>query len=151
MARLPPQALAHVLLVPHVVRRQRVDAARVGYQVARGDLCPRPNPYAVRLRDAAVTREAPRRGLAVGPDALLERARQLRLVRLLDEVVALVVEGGIEEEPIVLDLEVAVLLADTSLAECEQLLALGKRAHGHGPFFESDWHSEGFACAGLNA
>jgi hypothetical protein len=80
---------------------------------------------------------------AIGPDAFLERAWQLGLVRLLDEVVALVVERGVEEEPVVLDLEVAVLLADSALAEREQLLALGKRPHRDGPFFESDWHSEG--------
>jgi hypothetical protein len=63
-------------------------------------------------------------------------------VRLLDEVVALVVEGGVEEEAVVLDLEVAVVLADTALSEGQQLLALGQRAHGHGPFFESNWHLE---------
>ena len=33
-----------------------------------------------------------------------------------------------------------VLLADPALAEGEQLLALGERAHGDGPFFERDWH-----------
>jgi hypothetical protein len=44
---------------------------------------------------------------------------------------------------------VAVLLADAALAEREQLLTLGERAHGHGPFFESDWHSEGTRSRGL--
>jgi hypothetical protein len=61
-------------------------------------------------------------------------------MRLADEIVALVVEGGVEEEPLVLYLEVLVLLANPSLAEGEELLALGESAHGDGPFLESDWH-----------
>ena len=52
----------------------------------------------------------------------------------------LVVEGGIEEEAVVLDLEMAVLLTDAALAQGEQLLALGQCAHGHSPFLESDRH-----------
>ena len=52
----------------------------------------------------------------------------------------LVVERGVEEEPVVLDLEVAVLLADPALAEGDELLALGECAQGHSPFFEGDWH-----------
>ncbi len=80
------------------------------------------------------------RRLLVGPDALLERAPQLGVVGLADEVVALVVEGRVEEEALVLELEVLVLLADAALAEGDQLLALGERAHRDGPFFESDRH-----------
>ena len=79
-------------------------------------------------------------GSPVGPDALLERAAQLGVVRLADEVVALVVEGGVEEEAVVLELEMPVLLADPALAEGQQLLTLGERAHRYGPFFECDWH-----------
>jgi hypothetical protein len=40
----------------------------------------------------------------------------------------------------VLDLEVLVLLTDSSLSEGEELLALGERTHGHGPFLDSNWH-----------
>ena len=65
---------------------------------------------------------------------------QLGLVRLADEVVALVVERGVEEEAVVLELEVLVLLADAALAQREELLALGESAHGDGPFLESNWH-----------
>ena len=66
------------------------------------------------------------------------------MVRLAHQVVALVVEGRVEEEAIVLDLEVAVLLTDAPLAEREELFAFGEGAHGDGPFFESDRHrSEG--------
>ena len=79
-------------------------------------------------------------GSSVGPDALLERARELGQVRLADEVVPLVVEGRIEEEAVVLDLEMLVLLTDSALAEGEELLALGERAHGYSPFLESNWH-----------
>jgi hypothetical protein len=137
---LPAQPLARVVRAPDVVGRQRVDAARVGDQVARRDLRPRPDPHAVGLRDAAILRQRPGRRLAVGPDALLERARQLGAVRVTDEVVALVVEGGVEEEAVVLDLEVPVLLADAALAQGEELLALRESAHGDGPFFEGDRH-----------
>ena len=55
-------------------------------------------------------------GLLVGPDALLESSSKLRMVRLADEVVALVVERRIEEELLVLELEVLVLLADSALS-----------------------------------
>jgi len=61
-------------------------------------------------------------------------------VRLPDEVVLLVVERGVEEEAVVLDLEMLVLLADSALAEREKLLALGESADRHSPFLESHWH-----------
>ena len=105
-----------------------------------GDLGPGADPDPVGLRDAAVLEQRPRRRLLVGPDALLERAAQLGVVRLADQVVALVVEGRVEEELLVLELEVLVLLADAALAQGDELLALGERAHGYGPFFESNWH-----------
>jgi hypothetical protein len=56
------------------------------------------------------------------------------MMGLADEVVPLVVEGGVEEEALVIELEVLVLLTDAPLAEGQQLLALGKRADRHGPF-----------------
>jgi hypothetical protein len=43
---------------------------------------------------------------------------------LADEVVSLMVERGVEEELVVLELEVLVLLADAPLAEGDQLFAL---------------------------
>ena len=55
------------------------------------------------------------RRLAVAPHALLERAAQLRLVGLAHEVVALVVEGGVQEEALVLEPEVLFRLADPPL------------------------------------
>ena len=82
------------------------------------------------------------RRLAVGPDALLERAAQLGLVRLADEVVALVVERRVEEEAVVLELEVLVRLADATLAQGDELLTLGERADGDRPLLECDWHRE---------
>ena len=94
-----------------------------------GDLGPGADPDPVGLRDAAVLEQRPRRRLLVGPDALLERAAQLGVVRLADEVVALVVEGRVEEELLVLELEVLVLLADPALAQRDELLTLG-RARG---------------------
>jgi hypothetical protein len=63
-------------------------------------------------------------------------------VRLAHEVGALMVERGVEEEPLVLDVEVLVRLADAALSERDQLLTFGKRANRYRPFFESDWHRE---------
>src|SRR5687768_12243192 len=154
VAALPGEPLLRVVGGPDVVGRERVDGARVGDQVARGHLGPGAYAHAVGLRDAAVLYERPGGGLVLGPDALLERAAQLRHVGVTDAVVALVVERGIEEEAVVLDLEMLVLLADSPLAEGEELLALGERAHGYGPFLECDWHRRGkpprsapsFAC-----
>ncbi len=62
------------------------------------------------------------------------------MVRFPDQVVPLVVEGGVEEEALVLELEVLVLLANSTLAEREQLLTLGESADRYSPFLESDWH-----------
>ena len=81
--------------------------------------------------------------LALRPDSLFKGTPQLGLVRLPDEVVALVIERRVQEEAVVLEREVLVGLADAALAERHQLLALGKRAHGDGPFLECDWHREG--------
>ena len=129
--------------------RQRVDDARVGHLVVLVDLCPGPDPDTVGLLDAAVLDQRLGRRLAVGPHALLERPAQLGVVGLAHQVVALVVEGGVEEEPVVLELEVLVLLADAALAEGQQLLALGERPHGYGPFFERDWHTSLGLAAGF--
>ena len=62
------------------------------------------------------------------------------MMRLAHQIVALVVERGVEEEAVVLDLEMLVLLADSALAEREELLALGESADRHSPFLESHWH-----------
>ena len=91
----------------------------------------------------AVLEQRPRGRLAVGPDALLEGAAELGHVRVPDDLVALVVERGVEEEAVVLDLEMLVLFANAALAQGEQLLALGERTHGNSPFFQSDWHKKG--------
>src|SRR5262249_35245671 len=119
------------------------DRTRIGDRPVVGDLGPGTNPHPVGLRYVAVARERVRRRLALRPDALLECTRHLRLVRLADEVAALVVEGRVEEEPLVLESEVLLVFADAALAQRYKLLAFGERAHGHGPFFESNRHSSG--------
>jgi hypothetical protein len=53
------------------------------------------------------------------------------------------VEGRIQEEAVVLKREVLVGLADSALAERDELLAFGKRAHGDGPLLKCDRHREG--------
>ena len=105
-----------------------------------GHLGPGADPHAVGLRDAAVADQRVRRRLAVGPHALLEGAPQLGAMGLADEVSALVVKGRIQEEPVVLESEVLVGLADTAFAERHELLALGESAHGDGPFLKCDRH-----------
>ena len=105
-----------------------------------GDLGPGADPHPVGLVDPAVLGQRVGRRLALGPDALLEGATELGLVRLAHQVTALVVERRVEEEAIVLDLEVLVGFTDTALAQGDQLLALGERAHSDSPFLESDWH-----------
>jgi hypothetical protein len=42
----------------------------------------------------------------------------------------------------VLELEVLVLLADTALAQRDELLALGQRAHRDGPLFKGNRHGK---------
>ena len=134
MAPLPVQPLLGVVGGPDVVRRQRVDGPRIGDQVAGRNLGPGTDPDAVGLGDAAVLDERLGRRLVLRPDALLERAAELGHVSVTNAVVALVVEGRIEEEAVVLDLEVLVLLPDAALAQGEQLLTLGESAHGYCPF-----------------
>jgi hypothetical protein len=80
------------------------------------------------------------RRLTVGPDALLERAAQLGAVGLAHEVAALMIEGRVEEEALVLDIEVLVRLADATLAERDKLLAFGERTDRYRPFFECNRH-----------
>jgi hypothetical protein len=143
VAALPLQALLAVVGGPDVVRRERVDRARIGHRPVRGDLGPRPDADAIGLRDAAVARERLGRRLGVGPHALLERAPQLGLVGGAHHVVALMLEGRVQEEAIVLDLEVLALFADPTLAQGDELLALGERADGDRPFLESNWHKKG--------
>jgi hypothetical protein len=124
MAPLPFEPLLGVVGRPDVVGRKGVDGARIRDQVARRDLGPGPDADPVRLRDAAVLQQGAGGRIAVRPDTLLERAPELGQVRVAHEVVALMVEGGVEEELIVLDLEVLALLADPALAQREQLLTL---------------------------
>ena len=50
------------------------------------------------------------------------------------------VEGGVQEEAVVVEREVLARLTDPALAERHQLLALGERAYGYSPFLEGDWH-----------
>src|SRR5215208_5926247 len=116
VAALPGEPLLRVVGGPHVVGRQRVDGSRIRDQVARRDLRPGANPDPLRLRDPAVLEERLGGRLVLGPDALLEGARELGNVRGANEVVPLVVERGVEEEPVVLDLEVLVLLTDPAFA-----------------------------------
>src|SRR5947209_2872630 len=122
MAPLPAQPLGRVVAGPDVVRAQRLDAARVRDQIARRDLGPGADANPVGLRYLAVAVQQVRRRLAVRPDALLERAFELGVVRLAHEPTRLVVERRVEEEAVVLDLEVAVLLADAALAQGDELL-----------------------------
>src|SRR3954453_17846904 len=147
MTPLPCEALRGVVARPDVVRRQRVDTARIRDQVARCDFGPCADAHAVRLRQRPVATEEVRGRLAVCPHALLERALELRVVGLADEAVGLVVECRVEEEPVVLDLEVAVFLANSALTESQQLLAFGESAHSHGPFFECNRHMRGCGSA----
>jgi hypothetical protein len=60
--------------------------------------------------------------LAVAPDTLLERATQLGLVGLADEIAGLVVEGGVEEEALVCEPEWLLTLGEEALAKCKELL-----------------------------
>jgi hypothetical protein len=66
-------------------------------------------------------------GLTFAPDALFERPAQLRLVRCANQVGALVVEGGVEEEALVFDDKVLVRLTEAPLPKRDELLALGER------------------------
>src|SRR4029079_11488376 len=50
------------------------------------------------------------------------------------------VEGGVQEEAVVIEREVLARLTDAALAERHELLALGERAHRDCPFLEGDWH-----------
>ena len=104
------------------------------------DFGPGAQPDTVGLGDATVLDQGLRRRLLVGPDALLEGATQLGVMRFPDQVVPLVVESRIEEEALVLELEVLVLLAYSALTQGEQLLTLGEGADRYGPFLESDRH-----------
>src|SRR5829696_5094059 len=141
MPALPGEPLLGVVGRPHVERRQRLDGAAVGDRPRAGDLGPGADAHALGLGDAAVDGQRVCGRLAVGPDALLEGTAQLRLVGLADEPAALVVEGRIQEEAVVLELEVLLRLADAALAERDELLALREGAHSDSPFLESDRHS----------
>ena len=61
--------------------------------------------------------------LAVAPDALLERAAQLRLMGLAHEIAGLVIEGRVQKEPFVSEPKRLARFTDTALAESYELLA----------------------------
>ncbi len=103
---------------------------------------PRPDAHTLGLLDAAFDAERVHRRLAVVPHAFLQGPAQLRLVGLAHEVVALVVERGVQKEAVVVELEVLFGLAYTALAQGDQLLAFGEGADGDRPFLESNWHLE---------
>ena len=106
-----------------------------------GDLGPGADADALGLRDAAVAGQRVHGRLAVRPHALLEGAAKLGLMRGADHVVALVLERGIEEEAVVIELEVLGGVTEAgALAQGDELLALGERTDGDRPFLESDWH-----------
>ena len=113
-----------------------------------GDLGPGADADAIGLRDAAVARQRVQRRVAVRPHALLERAAQFGRMRVADDVVALVVECGIQEEAVVFELEVLVLFADPALTKGQELLAFCERTNGDGPFLQGNWH-RGFRTAGV--
>ena len=117
--------------------REAVDDSRVVDLVVLVHLGPRADPDAVGLRDAAVLDECFWRRFPVAPDSFLERASQLGVMRLADEVVALVIEGGVEKEPVVLELEVLAVLSDAALSKSDELLSLGQRSNRHSPLFET--------------
>jgi hypothetical protein len=104
-----------------------------------GDFGPGADANPVGLLDATGC-EGVQRRLAVAPDALLERAAQLGLVRFAHELARLVIEGGVEEETLVGEPEGLTGLADAALAQGYELLAFGESADGDRPFFESNWH-----------
>jgi hypothetical protein len=64
-------------------------------------------------------------------------------VGLTHQIVALVIERRVQEEPVVLEGEVLARLTDAALAQGEQLLTFREGAHGNGPFLESDRHKPG--------
>ncbi len=105
-----------------------------------GDLGPGADADTLGLRDAAVARQRMHGRLAIGPDALLEGATHLGHVGFTHEVVLLMVERRVEEETVVVELEVLFRLANTTLTQGEELLALGERADGDRPFLERDRH-----------
>jgi hypothetical protein len=127
-------------VAPDVKRREAVHDPRLGRLEVVGHLGPGADTHPVGLRDPAVLEQRPRRWLLVGPHPLLQGAPELGVVGLAHEVVALVIEGGIEEEPIMLDLEVLVLLPNAPLAEGHELLPLGKGTHRDSPLFEGNRH-----------
>ena len=106
MGPLPGEALLGVVRGPDVEGRERLDHAVILGREVVGDLGPAADPHPVGLGDAAVLEQRPRGRLLVGPDALLEGAAKLRMVGLANQVVPLVVEGRVEEELVVLELEV---------------------------------------------
>ena len=81
------------------------------------DFRPGADAHAVGLLHGRARDERVQRRLAVAPDALLERAAQLGLVGLAHQIARLVVEGGVQEEALVGELERLVGPRESALAE----------------------------------
>ena len=81
------------------------------------------------------------RRLAVAPDALLERAAQLGLVRLANQVAARWwSKVGYRKKRSCASLKGLSGCGWHALAEGDELLAFRQGADGDSPFFESNWH-----------
>src|ERR1044072_1456231 len=71
------------------------------------------------------------------------------MMGLAHGVVVLVIEGRVEEEALVLELEVLVFLSDSALGQGQELLTLGESADRDAPFLECDWHLKALPDEGL--
>jgi hypothetical protein len=107
-----------------------------------GHPSPSADPHAVGLLYGGARGEGIQRGLAFAPNALLERAAQLRLMGLAHEIGRLVIERGVQKESLMSKPERLAGLANSALAKGYKLLAFRESTDGDSPFFESNWHEE---------
>src|SRR6185437_6964193 len=112
----------------------------IGDREVRRDFGPSADTHAVGLVERLSAVQRLRMRLAIGPHALLECPRQLGAVGFAHQVGALMIKRRVQKEPFVVQLEMVFWLTDASLAEREELLALGECPHSDGPFFESNRH-----------